>query len=304
MRKHITIILLSVLLLFCFQFSVLADTTCSISEDLQTLVIDDIPYTRINTSSLTMDYTEYLEKEFTLTPKQEKTIEKIDLTAYESRTIIQVDIHYFDGSVLSIDFLQDEYLDTYQYILEHKAPKYTIDFQYPSGNTVAVSESDLFGENVFLGKSDLDWCDYFYVSIQSSDGRLTSVTGALLIVDDVFYYVDFDEIHLESWYDFYPYDMSKLPAHEITNAEVILELMDAEEKYYEDDFGFLYNDELSITISKAFATFIFILIPLSVFITFLILGIRSKTNYKKLFLLICSLSGVELLAAIIFLFIL
>lgn len=304
MRKYISILFMALSLLLCFPISIFADTTCSLSEDLQTMILDDKPYTRINSSYLNLDFTEHLEKEFTFTPAQEESIKKIELVAYESRAVIHLDIYYYDGSILSIDFLQDAYMDTYNSIMEQRASIYTIDFQYPMGNTVTAAKADLFGKDAVLNHSDLEWCDYFNVSIQSDDGRLNAVIGALIIVDDDFYYVDFEEIHQENWDDFYPYNMSQLSAHKITNAELILELMDAEEKYYDDDFGFLYDDELSVTISKIFTTFLFIIIPLGIFITFLILGIRSKTYYKKLFFLICTLSGAELLAAIIFLLIL
>lgn len=304
MKKYISILFMTLSLLLCFPILVSADTTCSLSEDLQTMILDDKPYTRINSNHLNLDYTEYLEKEFTFTPAQEETIEKIELIGYESRTVIHLDIYYYDGSTLSIDFLQDDYMDTYNSILENQSESYIIDFEYPTGNTVTAKKADLYGKDVILNHSDLDWCDYFYTSIQSSDGRINAIVGALLIVDDNFFYVDFEEIHQENWYDFYPLEMSQLPAHKISNAELILELMDAEEKYYADDFGFLYNDDLSITISKVFATFLFIIIPLGVFITFLILGIRSKTYYKKLFMTICALSGAELLATILFILIL
>ena len=140
----------------------------------------------------------------------------------------------------------------------------------------------------------MEWCDYFPVVVASSDGNLTAYKGALITIDDDCYYVDFEEAHIESWYDFNPYDYAELPAYEISDTELIASIQEGEDAYYSDDFGFLLDDSFTEAVSAVFLIFVFAIIPFAIFVVFLILAIRSKTVYKKMFRLIYILSAAEL----------
>lgn len=209
---------------------------------------------------------------------------------------------FFDNTVLSATYLQDNYLDSYNALTTGQITEYLIDFKWPDGNIVTAKKEDIFDNTVTLTSSEFERSDYYPVRIQSEDGVLTIATGYLLIIDDTYYYTDFSESTLENDYYFDPSEYSELLAHEITDATLCANLLAAENAYYDDDFGFLYDDDLSETILSVFVIILLILVPLMLFILFLILAIRSKTIYKKFFRTIYILSAAELVMIILFLF--
>jgi ATP-dependent Clp protease ATP-binding subunit ClpC len=78
----------------------------------------------------------------------------------------------------------------------------------------------------------------------------------------------------------------------ITDEALLQELNTAQDAYYNDDMGFLFNDALTQSISKIFLVVIFCVIPGIVLILFAILAIRAKQAiYRKLFILVSTLSG-------------
>ena len=294
MKKLISVIITAMLLFSCLGLTVFAATSsATISDDYQKLTLDGNTYSRFNTSTMEVEYFSY-DTSVKLSANQQETIKEIILQANEDVTIIYADIYFKDGAVLSVGFLRDDYLGMYNDIATGESNEYTIDFEYPEGNTILVKKAALYGDSVTLGTEELEWCDYFPVVVASSDGNLTAYKGALITIDDDCYYVDFEEAHIESWYDFNPYDYAELPAYEISDAELIASIQEGEDAYYSDDFGFLLDDSFTEAVSAVFLIFVFAIIPFAIFVVFLILAIRSKTVYKKMFRLIYILSAAEL----------
>lgn len=294
MKKFISIIFTITLIFSCFGLTAFAEnSSITISEDYQTLSIDGESYSRFNASMLEFDCYE-TDKQITLSKAQQEAIASIELFANEQENIISVDITFKDGAYLSITFLRDDYLDEYNEIINNLSQNYVIDFGWPEDNTVVANRDDFFGNAIYLKSNVLEWCDYFYVTASSSDNSMTVVKGALITYDNEYYYVDFAESGIADGYSFSPYNYDTLSAHEITNEVLLKSLVEAEEAYYADDLGFFFDDDFTETISAVFLIFIFAIIPFAIFIVFLVLAIRSKTVYRKLFSTICILSGAEL----------
>lgn len=306
MKKLISTILFAILLFSCLGLTVFAKTPVTLSEDYQTLTMDGKTYARVNASGLEEDYHEQVYDQVSLSEAQQKMIQSVSLETNESRTVVYATIAFLDGATLSVDFLQTDYLEDYQKIMDGQIEEYVIDFEWPEGNIVKAKNFDLWVNDTTLTEADLELCDYYYVSVQIADGSLSAKTGMLIVIDTDFYYMDFKEAGISNWIEFYPYTSGELPAHKITNEELISDLSDAETSYYADEFGFLYDDDLSETIASVFLIFLFAVIPFILLVLFLILAIRSKTVYKKLFRTIYILSGsvivvFAIVAALIFL---
>lgn len=291
MKKLIATILFAILLFSCLGLTAFAETPVTISDDYQTITMDGKSYTRIDASNLDVEYYEQLYKQVELSAAQQEQIKNVHIEGNENLILLYAEITFTDGATLSIDFLQTDYLETYQNFLNGQVEDYTIDFGWPEGNTVDAKNFDLWVNDTTLKQEDLEYCDYYYVSAQSSDGKLSATTGALIVIDSSYYYVDFKEIGVNDYNDFYPQAFETLLAHKISNEKLISKLEDAETTYYADEFGFLFNDDLSETIASVFLIFIFAVIPFILLVLFLILAIRSKTIYKKLFRTIYILSG-------------
>lgn len=294
MKKLISVIITAMLLFSCLGLTVFAESSsATISDDYQKLTLDGNTYSRFNTSMMDVDYFS-VDTPVSLTATQQEVIEEVILKVNEDSNFVYADIHFKDGAVLSVEFLRDDYLEIYNEISTNQSSEYIIDFQYPDGNTVTTEKSILYGSSVVLSSDELEWCDYFPVTAKSSDGKLTAHKGSLITIDENYYYVDYEEIDVDNWYDFDPYSYTELPAYEVTNADLVASIQEAEDAYYSDDFGFLLDDSFTEAVSAVFLIFVFAIIPFAIFVVFLILAIRSKTVYKKMFRLIYILSAAEL----------
>lgn len=294
MKKILSTIFLAILLFTCLAQTVCAEVPIMISEDYQTLTMDGKSYSRINAMNLSVEYYEEIHKKVKLSDTQAEQIQDIYLEANETKSVLYAVLTFLDGATLSIDFLQTDYLDEYNNIMKGKVKNYNIDFEWPEGNVVNATCEELLGDDVTLKATELEFCDYYYVNAQSKDAGITVFTGALISIDSSFYYVDFGEVQVSAWSEFEPYTYAELSAYKITNETLISKLEDAETSYYADELGFLFDDSLSELVASVFLVLVFVLVPFVLLVLFLILAIRSKTIYKKMFRIIYILSGILL----------
>ena len=294
MKKLLSIVITTILLFSCWGLMAFANpSSATLSDDYQKLYIGENTYSRFRPSMVEINYFDS-NIPVELNASQQETIDKVSLQANEGNIFIYVQIYFKDGAILSVEFLRDDYADKYNEISAGETDTYTIDFEYPEGNLVTADKSALFGERVTLTREKLEWCSYYPIFIQSSDKALTSYKGSLIVIEEDYYYVDYDDIEIEDRYYFDPYEYETLPAHQILDDKLIADIQEAEEAFYSDDFGFLLDDDLSKSISAVFLVIVFAIIPFAIFVVFLILAIRSKTVYKKMFRFIYILSAAEL----------
>lgn len=295
--KKIIALILSVLLVFCcLSFSVSADnSSITISDDYSDIYLNGKRYTRFNASAIQYELTETISDNITLSTTQEILISDIYLAKDANGVIVHAKFSHYDGSTLTADYLNSDYIEIYNDIMTSDKGTYVIDFEYPEGNTVNVDKSALKGEYINLFPDEIYISDYFEVTAQNSDGTIVIIKGCLIVSDDEYYYIDYEEAGITNIDEFYPYVYSSaLLAHKITDTDLIAGLDKAMEEYYSDDLGFLLDDSFSESVSSVFLVFVFAVIPFAVLVLFLILAIRSKTVYKKLFGIICVLSAAEL----------
>lgn len=296
MKKFRYLIVAALLLFSCLGLTAFAaDSSVTISDDYQKLYMNGNSYSRFNVSRVETYYDLVVDTPVELSATQQELIASVELQTNAQENVVHADIYFNDGAVLSVGFLQDDYLEAYNEFISSEDGIYVIDFEWPAGNTVDATTADLLGNETTLDRTVLEWCSHYPVIIRSADGSLELYKGALIVFEDKYYYSDFDEIGVTDWYDFNPYSYDYLAAHEITNASLLADIQEAENEFYADDLGFLYNDDLTEVISTIFLVFVFAVIPLAILIVFLILAIRSKTIYRKLFSGICIFSGAELI---------
>lgn len=298
MKKILPAIILSVLLFSCFSFTVFAQTPNTISEDYQTLVLDDDVYHRVDISVFDMYHDAYYETftdQISLSEAQQDAIKNIDLSSFEDGNLRLMDITFYDGAMLSVYFLHEDYISFYEDVTSGQVSDYIIDFEWPKENTVDTTRTELFNNHTILSEHELQSCDYFPVVTRSEDKALTAYTGTLVTVDGTYYYIDTADAGLDNKGYLVPYDYTELSAYEITDDTLLADIEEGIAKYHNDDLGYLYNDDLSDIISAVFLIFVFGIIPFVIMILFLIFAIRSKTSYKKLFRTIYLLSAAELI---------
>lgn len=327
MKKILSIIFAIMLIFSCFAISVFAEddllftedstyvfedaiarASATISDDYQKLYVNGDPYSRIDASMLSVEYIitvagDYYEGDnviFELSEAQKKEIKEVYAERNTQRNIFYVNLTFNDGAVLSITFLKDDCLDEYNNLINGDVDEYTIDFVWPEGNVVLAQKGALFGDTVTKTDNQLARNEYFDVMVQSSDGSLVMYKGNLFINGDEFYYLDFKENGLkDTWVNTAFGDVSKFTLHKITDQELISALKSAEESYYDDDYGYLYDDSLTESVSAVFLIFVFAVVPFVIFVIFLIKTIRGKGVYKKIYGTVSALCIAELIVFII-----
>lgn len=294
MKKYLICIITSILLFSCLGMTAFADETAStISDDYQTVYLNGKTYSRFNASLIETEYDTY-DVTPELTDAQQENITNISIMANESESLLSVDIDFKDGSTLSANFMRDDYRKNYDELIKNPNTPYIIDFEWPEGNQVTGSKSLFTANPVVLAQRSLNRSASYHVLMNIIEDDTRIYKGSLLIVDDHYYYVDYEEIGVTNPYFFLPYEYTELPAYEITDPDLVAEIIAGEDAYYDDDFGFFYDDDLTKTISTVFLILIFAVVPAVILILFLILAIRTKTIYRKLFAAICGCAGLEL----------
>ena len=294
MKKRISILFAIILLFSCFGFTTYAAKSINtISEDYQTMTVEGNNYSRFNASMLYLN-TSYSEIKMTLSTEQKKNINSIQLESSKDLSVISVDINFKDGSRLLVDFLRDDLIEEYHSLLNDSSRDYRINFGWPDGNIVMAKGTTLLGNDVELKPNVLEWCAFYEVSTISSDESMSMAKGSILSYEDTYYYVDFEECGITDAYIFDPYEYQSLLAHKITDEKLEKKLSDAETAYYQNDMGFLDNDDFTESVSAVFLIIVFAIIPFIILIVCLIFAIRTKNAYRKLFSVVCILSGIEM----------
>lgn len=326
MKKILSITLAVLMLSLCFVVTVSADATpidtdtqvkiATFSEDFQNMFIDGTMYARANTTNIqyyeTPVFNEYNEEitdvideaviiDCKLSDEQKKTVDGVEVIYNSStETIYEVQIYYKDGSRLFAKYLLVDLMNEYNKLINHEFEEYYVDFAWPVGNVVALNEKAIFNQQtrVFdLYESD----DTFNVKCAVKGGSLRYSYGELIYIDKEFYFYD-PELNPEAeeykaktkyTHDFES-DKPKVKLGIITDTATKEALDEALQKYYKDDMGYMYNDELLEGVSKVFLTILFAVIPFGAFVAFLVFLIKAKKKtYKKIYLTGCILSLAE-----------
>lgn len=270
------------------------------SDDYTKLYVDGEPFSRVNMSMLSTDfaYTVVAEDErdenlrssayLELTDEQRKNLNDIYIEVNLATSMYRIEFYYDDGSSLTVYFLEDSYLEDYNNVISGNSEHYLIDFVWPDGNIVTAEKSALFGEPVtFNGNDLLDLYDFYYVTASNSDGTISISAGLLFAMNDEFYYLDYAEMGIDETDFFFDYyengSLTEFTVHKLTDEILLADLQEAEQRYYEDDYGILYDDDTTDTISAVFLIFVFAVIPAVIFVIFLIKAIRGKGIYKKIY---------------------
>ena len=221
MKKKILSLIIAVLLLApCFASGVLAASAAvvdviSISDDYKTIVYNGDNYIRFDSSNVEYTY----DRGFTGTVYGNPEIRTVICDASINDTIISADIYFNDGSNLNAYFINENYYSEYQR-LAYNASEYTVDLYYPTDNKVKMTATSFSDTITTLAGEEL-WTidDYFEVNAYSSDGSFYIQNGSLLLINDEYYYIDYNLNAIEKADEFYPEDYERLAAYKITDTK-------------------------------------------------------------------------------------
>ena len=286
------------------------------SDDFTKLYVDGEPFSRADLSMLSTDFgytviisekrdlsskgSAYLE----LTDAQKNTVKSVYIETNLETTMYRIEFYYGDGSSLCVYFLKDTLFEDYEKIISGNPDKYLIDFMWPDGNIVTATKNQIMGEIVELSEEKIAFSttEFFYVDVSNESLTLSSYSGVVCLIDDVYYYIDCKENNIEDTYFLYgetPNTDSIIKLHKITDEALNTEFQLALEKYYSDDYGIFYDGDAFDTIAAIFLILTFGVLPFAVFIIFLIKAIRGKGIYKKLYGTVSALCIAEVIVFVI-----
>ena len=300
------------------------------SEDFQNMFIEGTMYSRANTSNIyyyePIVYDEFEESyvyddvdigglvETKLSNEQKKTVDDVGVYTYDSfGAMYEVEIYYKDGSSLTASYLLVDLMKEYNRLINNDFDEFYVDFGWPEGNMVALNKDLLTSEQT----REFDFWEYddsFSVEGAVKGGSLRYYYGEIRYINKEYYFYDpkLNEeaeqyLNSDTFYDDYSYEAEpNVTLSLITDPSTKAALDEALKKYYEDDMGYIYNDELLEGVSKVFLTILFGVIPFGAFITFLVFTIKAKKKtYKKIYLTGCIVSLAEVatfIATAIYLF--
>lgn len=295
MKKTLCAIITTILLISCLGLTAFAnESSIVVSEDYKTITMSGYTFTRFNAHGFEITYSSTLDNEIILSDTQKELVSDIRLERNEQKNIIYAEIYFKDGAILNATYLREDCFGDYLAFTNGEDMTYEIYFYYPERTTIEATKETLFGKQITLGSDVLEWCDMYEVFCFSEDKSLSRAAGALLIEDGKYYYVDFVAMGVTDIEYFYPADFDELPAYELTDKSLLADIKEVEEEYYSTDVGFLFNDSFTKTVSAIFLTVVFAVIPFVILVLFLIFTIRSKKLYRKLYGMVCILSGLEL----------
>ena len=333
MKKILSVILVVLMLSLCFVVSAFAVPQpeeeikyATFSEDFRKIFYDGKMYSRVNTASIYIyekpvfdEYNDIYSTscpvvepmiEAKLSEEQKKIVDNISIYSHDSiEAIISVDIYYKDGATLSVSYLQNDYMKEYERLINNDFDEFYVDFSWPEGNMVAINKEALYTEQT----RDFVYWEYddsFSVEGAVKNGALRYFYGEIRYIDNSFYFYDpqlnksvEDYFNNEAYYDDFSYGLEEEPKvtlYQITDEPTIALLEEALQKYYQDDMGYIYNDELLEGVSKVFLTILFGVIPFGAFVTFLIFTIKAnKKTYRKIYITGCIVSLAEIAVFIV-----
>ncbi len=323
MKKFISIfiILIVLSLVLCASASAATERIVTISEDYNELYFNGSTYIRRDTSMLSYDNSfKYNSDEYgsyytdcpmpvnyngqytiKLTDKQHKEIDMVEIFDVNTKeTIFTVIIYFKDGSELHIDFLREDLVEEYDKITNGNVDKFTIDFMWPDGNAILLDKEDFYiGNKTTIDQYECE--EEFPVSADSVKGGFDAEIGSIYVKNDNYFFYSYIDAGFKSLDDFIENSDSKIKVIKLTDEDIINEIEIGIEKYYEDDYGYLYNDELTEFVSKIFFIIVFAIVPAVVFVASLILAVKSKKSlYKRL---LFATGGISLAVIVTFVYI-
>lgn len=232
-----------------------------------------------------------------LTKEQQKTVSRLELNFDYKYAIIDAVYNLRSGMRISALYLNDKYLSDYVALKQGEIKDAEINFIYPEDNNLKI-ELQKLKQNKTVKYMDGENVQTFPVRVKGEKCKYDFKTGFLVVSDENYYYIDSAETNVKSESVFYDNLDQKYEVYVIKNPETLAILKDCYKKY-SSDYEIFNDTEFAKIFSKVLSIIVFGIIPLAVLIVSLILGLKSKTEYRKMLLLLSGLSLVEIIVYII-----
>ncbi len=292
MKKILSIItsVLIALTIFAVPSFAKANNTVAFSDDFSYVYYNGTRY--IATDSRYFYINDYADPiQVSLTKEQKQKIKAMSITPYDSKFYLEADYLLNNNTSVYCTYINEYYYKHYQNAIEGKVTTVCL-------NDIHFDEELTFNlQNLLQNKTSIlvskySEYDCYNIMYQFFDGNVEVDLGVVFKQDDKYYYLDYATAGIEfiHGFDFSMIAEKNVTVYEITDEESLATLDSALGD--SPEALPLFDDNTTMLISGFLLIFIFGIIPLGLLILFLILALRSKTKYRKIFLtlsLICIL---------------
>lgn len=287
--KKLFCVFLALLATVCLlSMSVSAEASVILSDDLQTMTINDKTYSRADLSAMDLYYD--VESYPVQVPQQlQSQLKQASAYTAQNQWIVSVELYYLDGSRQDICFVYDGVRSELLRLCQDDELICSVQVWWEDVPSVSASISRFKGTPTMLESSELTFLDahhvtYFYRELDANVHR-----GFVCEYMETFYYVDFQENNIVNPVGFFPHSgPDALMAYEITDTDLIERLDELIESEYSGE------TEIGQILSALFLCFVFAVIPGVIMIVCVIFSIRSKGYYRLTWAVTAGLCAAEL----------
>lgn len=266
-----------------------AAPTATFSDDLRTVYFNETEYLRFNAEYL-VDNTRQMVN-VKISESQKTEIKEAKLYSDYKNCVIRGVFKYADGTELTAYYIKKDAYSDAEKIINGKNVEAVIDFVNVPDITVTTGALKSGDKKTFLIENTTLT---FEVSAYAADGIAKFTIGLIAVYDGAYYYFDYAEnaksfgLCLSPW------------AYVIDENHPLYRQIDASvQKYYNTGFGFLYSDDLVNIIAIISLLLIFVIAPAVIAVIFTVKAIIKKGTYRKIYIVIASLSAALLIVSVI-----
>lgn len=289
MKKILSFILAALLCVGLCLPAFAAAPTATFSDDLRTVYFNEAEYIRFDAEYYD-DYT-YEKLNVKIGDSQKAEIKEAKLYADKGVIVIKGKFKYTDGSEMTAYYVKSDVYSDVEKIVNGKNVEAVIDFVNVSDITVTTGALKSGDKKTFLIENTTLT---FEVSAYAADGIAKFTIGLIAVYDGAYYYFDYAEnakslgLCLSPW------------AYVIDENHPLYRQIDASvQKYYNTGFGFLYSDNLVNIIAIISLLLMFFIAPAVIAVIFTVKAIIKKGTYRKIYIVIASLSAALLIVSVI-----
>ncbi len=256
-----------------------------IENEREGLYVNGEYYTLFNAKNMETNGYDEFQYEISMSDELEQKIQDVELCISPDLAVVYSTYNFGDGTSLNATYLKHSLVSEYDRLVSNEWQYGEIEFEYPHDNQLSITQEKLYGKQVNLFTKEIEDYNYheFRVYSITNSCKIKVEKGMLITTEDKYYFIDYEKANLGDFDYFNIADYSEILAFEITDENLCNKIDECIEAYYDDEFGFFDDDGFTNAVSKVMLTIMFLIFPLAVFVFSLILAIRSKGYYKKIF---------------------
>lgn len=277
-----------------------------IENEREGLYVNGEYYTLFNAKKMETNGYDEFQYALSMSDELEQKTQDVELCISPDLAVVYSTYNFGDGTSLNATYLKYSLVSEYDRLVSNEWQYGEIEFEYPRDNQLTINQEKLYGKQINLFTKEIGDTNYheFRVYATTNSCDLKVEKGMLITTEDKYYFIDYEKANLGDFDYFNMADYSEILAFEITDENLCDKIDECIEAFYDDDFGFFDDDGFTNAVSKVMLTIMFIIFPLAVFVLFLILAIRSKGYYKKLFRILYISAIVTLVLVVVLLLLL